>query len=361
MTEGEEILIAARNGLEPDQCEVLETLWAKFRDTGLGVPAREIFQLLGREDGKGYVATFGRGLLYGQTENGKDVYRPTLVGALVCRHGRANEERLKQFFGLCVEMYKEEPNIETIKSGELQKRLDLSDEEIISLFGVLDLAQLWAGGKWGTKDNLARIPKDVEVIAYARDKNGPQVYFDRIIAQAWSAWGAVDESERQQLFYTAQNSAVLSEETEPSTDSADFAFIGDPTLRAQLESDWHEIGAARKVEAWKAITILSGGVLEGVLLDVLSSPKFHDEVVEFRRKENMKGLEKLHLSELVILAKHLKLVEGRQDELMRIVNDFRNLIHPARQLHEGLMPSEEEADLARSVVKYFIKQLSSMK
>ena len=52
---------------------------------------------------------------------------------------------------------------------------------------------------------------------------------------------------------------------------ADFTFIVDPGLRRGLESDFKELSACLKAEAWKAVHVLAGSIVEAVLIDALGN------------------------------------------------------------------------------------------
>jgi hypothetical protein len=46
---------------------------------------------------------------------------------------------------------------------------------------------------------------------------------------------------------------------------AKFDFISDERFRASLQSDYSELGKAGQAEAWKAVHVLAGSIIEAVL------------------------------------------------------------------------------------------------
>lgn len=53
----------------------------------------------------------------------------------------------------------------------------------------------------------------------------------------------------------------------------EFSFIKDAVLREQLRADWQEAQRVFDVQAWKSCLVLCGGILEGMLFDMLRQDK----------------------------------------------------------------------------------------
>jgi hypothetical protein len=58
---------------------------------------------------------------------------------------------------------------------------------------------------------------------------------------------------------------------------ADFNFIVTPELRQCLDSDYRELQACLKAEAWKAVHVLAGSIIEAVLIDALAGEQGVDK------------------------------------------------------------------------------------
>ena len=63
--------------------------------------------------------------------------------------------------------------------------------------------------------------------------------------------------------------SVVSKEKSPFIDELPFAFIVNDKLREIAKRDFKELQIATLSKSWKSMIVLSGGVLEAILLDLL--------------------------------------------------------------------------------------------
>jgi len=73
---------------------------------------------------------------------------------------------------------------------------------------------------------------------------------------------------------------------------AKFNFIIIPELRQCLESDYKELQACLKAEAWKAVHVLAGSIVEAVLIDALSGTGVDQSKLDSMELASLIGLAK---------------------------------------------------------------------
>jgi len=116
---------------------------------------------------------------------------------------------------------------------------------------------------------------------------------------------------------------------------ANFTFIIVPELRQCLESDYKELRACLKAEAWKAVHVLAGSIVEAVLIDALGSAGV-----------DPKRLESESLAGLISLAKDNSIVDDEAVDLSTVIRKYRNLIHPGRTKRLAKTPDRSGAIVA---------------
>src|SRR6266566_2742758 len=85
-----------RSRTSPDQVRMLTLIWDHLLSKGKGVPRRVVhweFRPGGREVVREAMRALGGSVVYEGFESG-EVYRVTLLGAVLSEHGRATEELL---------------------------------------------------------------------------------------------------------------------------------------------------------------------------------------------------------------------------------------------------------------------------
>jgi len=131
---------------------------------------------------------------------------------------------------------------------------------------------------------------------------------------------------------------------------ADFNFIIIPELRQCLESDYKELQACLKAEAWKAVDVLAGSIVEAVLIDALG-PAGVDQA----------KLDSMELAALITLAKDKGILDDEAADLSTVVRKYRNLIHPGRIKRLEKNVDGSGAIVAAQVVEIITKQVALRK
>jgi hypothetical protein len=146
------------------------------------------------------------------------------------------------------------------------------------------------------------------------------------------------------------------DESSPIFETREFPFITDSDLRAILKRDYLEIQRAFVAKCWKSVIILSGGAIEAMLTDLLL--KNRSEAQSSAKAGKGSDITKWGLSELIEVAVDLDLVTAGAQKLSHSVRDYRNLIHPGKELRNKLTFDAEEAKIALEILHIMHRDLS---
>ena len=142
----------------------------------------------------------------------------------------------------------------------------------------------------------------------------------------------------------------------------DFSFIGDDALQAMIERDKEELDNSLKSGLWKATLLLAGSIIEAILVDYfLNFPPNEDvlsvfEEAAFKRYKGRK-VEELDLVALIKLAVKDNLIAEENSQLSTVIKNYRNLIHPGRELRKKEKVNEHTATVAKSLVEIVISEI----
>jgi len=131
---------------------------------------------------------------------------------------------------------------------------------------------------------------------------------------------------------------------------ANFNFISIPQLRQCLESDYTELQACLKAKAWKAVHVLSGSIVEAVLIDALRG-----------MGEDESELDSMELARLIGLAQEKGILDGEAVDLSTVIRKYRNLIHPGRVKRLEKVVDGSGAVIAAQVVEIITSQVAKKK
>lgn len=132
---------------------------------------------------------------------------------------------------------------------------------------------------------------------------------------------------------------------------ADFDFVSVPELRRALESDYRELQSCLKAEAWKAVHVLAGSLVETDLIDALYAEKGVDQT----------KLDSMVLDELVKLGKQYAVLSGETVDLSAVVRRYRNLIHPGRVKRLEKVVNGNGAVVAAQLVEIITSEVARRK
>lgn len=151
--------------------------------------------------------------------------------------------------------------------------------------------------------------------------------------------------------------------------TASLSFITDKQYRDVLCRDVTEANSAFDNGEWKAATVLSGSIIEALLLDVVKIieaqdlSKFNAAKSQCTAKGIIKGvfppdLDTWNLNHLIEVSSELSLISPATAAQCRIARDFRNLVHPGRALRETQICDRGTALSAVAGLVHLIRDLS---
>jgi hypothetical protein len=150
----------------------------------------------------------------------------------------------------------------------------------------------------------------------------------------------------------------------PSPATVELAFIPDQQLRDDLRLD---ISAATRAFAdgeWKTATVLAGSVVEALLLWKLSQRL--EAVLQAKNQLVVAGLlprdpgnnpESWSLHPLIEVAARLDAIRPHSAAQARLAKDFRDLIHPGREIRLGQKCDRGTALSALAAVEHVVRDL----
>lgn len=151
----------------------------------------------------------------------------------------------------------------------------------------------------------------------------------------------------------------------PYTDTEELEFIDDDKLRNSMRQDISAIRRALINQEWKAVTILSGAVIEALLLWTLQkkSQAQINEAVDTLIENNViqqrpsNDIEAWNLFLYIQVSSHLTLISEETKKQTELAKDYRNLIHPGRAKRLGQICDRATAYSAVAGVEHVVRDL----
>jgi hypothetical protein len=144
----------------------------------------------------------------------------------------------------------------------------------------------------------------------------------------------------------------------PHPKTHDLPFLDDHELKASLRSDLDQANRALENGQWKFAAVMSGVVLESLLLWKLRqpwSPAIAHSVADRRLSSTP---EKWDLADYIAVASDAKLITEEIKKQCDLCKDFRNLIHPGREIRLRQRATRGRALGALAAVELVIEFLS---
>ena len=152
-----------------------------------------------------------------------------------------------------------------------------------------------------------------------------------------------------------------------SESESKFDFISDEKLKVMLIRDYEELQICLKHGALKSVLILSGGIIEAVLLEyfthnlpnntTLEDIVGREEVRDASGNVMTKFKSGWSLEKFINQAKTENLVSEKIQQLSHLVRNYRNLIHPAKEFRTLAEFDEETAKMSLSLVNMILKEV----
>lgn len=129
-----------------------------------------------------------------------------------------------------------------------------------------------------------------------------------------------------------------------------FDFITDEQFRNSLQSDYSELQTCLQNDAWKAVHVLAGSIIEALLIEyLLIAPN----------PSSRKNPLSLTLDEAIKACQQINALNERSAKLSDVVKDYRNLIHPGRVIRLKEQFGKDTADIAVALVSIIASELAA--
>lgn len=339
MTSTEQI----RESLTDDQKDALSIIWDYFLSEGEWIPLRALHkQFGGKAEARAILDRLGGSIVSILERPDLDRYRLTLLGILLTSNGEGYEQLLARYLRFVKEKSYEEPKRTDVSCEEVAQALRLNSQEVTILGHLVQYDRLSSGGSFGKDHWKAGIPRNIEDIP---DDVLP--YLQQTVGEKFDPNVPLDPAERR-LYHSKTRDQL----------SGTFAFISNIELRTQLESDWQEANEVHQAKAWKSCVVLCGGILEGMLIDALQNRKEEASrsYKELKQKERPPNISRWSLQDMVDVAQDIGILGKGSFYLSHAIRQYRNLIHPAKQVAEGIEITEDSANIAISSIRTFIRE-----
>jgi hypothetical protein len=131
-----------------------------------------------------------------------------------------------------------------------------------------------------------------------------------------------------------------------------FDFIADQRFRTLLSRDYLELQKCLENDASKSALVLSGSILEAALSDFF---------IQFPvNGKSESSILQSNLGTLIEIAESEKIITSKEKNLAAVVKDYRNLIHPGKEIRKGEKFNSETATIAAKVVDIILKSIKDI-
>lgn len=335
-----------KNSLNEKEVKVISFLLERLLQKKDIVGVRELHNYFGGKlNIRPEIEKMGGTIIREVSEHREDYYKLTILGILLSNDGEEYFKLLVDYLNFSIELSTKEFSRTHITSLEATKALNLSEVQVYILGYMLRNSKLGVDGSYSTTEWNLRLPRNIEDLAIGNIND----YLDMDFSSEYDRNMPLDDNQR--VVY------LNSKDTRNST--SEFSFISSNAIKTIIETDWREANIAFENKVWKGCVVLCGSVLEGLLLDVLTQNR--ESVLNSSKASKLKELNRARLIDLIDLAEELKILSNSSSYLGHALREYRNLVHPGRQLSEILITNEEEASIAINAVKRYIREIRSIR
>lgn len=167
----------------------------------------------------------------------------------------------------------------------------------------------------------------------------------------------------QRVIALAAPAAVAQTATKTADSAPQFApIISDPKMQAILGQRWRECVISVNSGAPLAATVMMGGILEGLLLAKINQPPNQAPVFTAASAPRDKAGKTLPLKDWTLknnidVAHELKWISTTAKDVGEVMRDYRNYIHPQKELPHGVTLIDSDAQMLWEIAKRMIRQI----
>lgn len=209
--------------------------------------------------------------------------------------------------------------------------------KLVALFSGADLQPIDDQYKW---------------VVEASHKNATRSGYDRTL-----------KSIRSALVQLRSNNVVKLAASTTNDVPPDFSkLISDPTMQGILHKRWTECVACITYGAPLAATVMIGGLLEGLLLarvnqETNKKPIFTAAAAPKDKTGQPQQLKEWTLQDYIGVAHELKWITVAAKDVGVVLRDYRNYIHPQKELSHGVSLTTPDAVILWEIGKSISRQL----
>ena len=155
--------------------------------------------------------------------------------------------------------------------------------------------------------------------------------------------------------------SVWQKETLPDNE---FQFIREEILKSKVQRDYGELRKVYEIGAFKSVMVLSGGILETLLIEALSVEEkeakfdYYQKYLEGKdRDQNPPNIENWQFYQLIEIAAQRKIISTDVKKICHIIKDYRNLIHLKAEIRDNL---SVDKNVATSLVHLLLKAIDDI-
>lgn len=143
----------------------------------------------------------------------------------------------------------------------------------------------------------------------------------------------------------------------------DFArLIPDPAMQAILKRRWSEVWTCITATAYLAATVMMGALLEALLLARINratdkSPIFASKCAPKDRTGKTRPLQEWTLNSYIDVAHDLRWIGKASRDVGVVLRDYRNFIHPEKELSQGVSVGEADCRMFGAVLTALADQV----
>lgn len=139
-------------------------------------------------------------------------------------------------------------------------------------------------------------------------------------------------------------------------------LISDPKMQAILTQRWQECVICVKSGAPLAATVMMGGILEGLLLAKINqlpsmAPAFTAASAPRDKAGKTLALKDWTLKNYIDVAHELKWITRTAKDVGEVMRDYRNYIHPQKELSHGISLVQGDAQMLWEIAKNMMLQV----
>ncbi|MCK4642535.1 hypothetical protein KAU32_02740 [bacterium] len=347
-------IVRTINKISSEYLKLVASIWSRYivmLEWPTGLPFRTEH---GREMVNNALKELAPRFIIHNNQSPDDKYQLTLLGIFAI--GGLKSRNIKNLLLYLYYMKGKFRVIESkfeIESEELRYLFSLSQEDIKELGLLLNISYYFTGsGNHATDYSQWKyeIPSMIEDLNETKNVcDFLLTYLDNLLKKKKSSRsGEAESTIWEEIMGQNKNSPV-------NTISVAVEFIQDESIKEIVQRDISELNKMISLNCCKGILILTGSIIEAILLDLLmkNSTKMRDA----KTKKSTK-LEVWTLENLIDVSEELGLIDFGVKGFSHSLRHYRNLIHPGKEIRDKLTIASEEANIAIQVLKILIRQLN---